>query len=149
MHLLTPQHLNVYIRISSPTCSKQEFWLPYPLSKLPPTSSFSVNSYFIKPVALGKTQTSCPVSPFLSLCTFRTSPCPSPLPARCISNPLSSFHLNCSTVIQGPSAVLRLSLCPLHKLPSFHSTTYLLQSILCPAASETLKTKQNNATRTC
>jgi len=95
VHPLTPQHLNVYIRISSPTCSKQEFWLPYPLSKLLPTS-FSVNSYFIKPVAVGETQTSRPVFPFLSLCTFRTAPCSAPLPARCISNPFSSFHLNCS-----------------------------------------------------
>ena len=95
VHPLTPQHLSVYIRISSPTCSKQEFWLPYPLSKLLPTS-FSVNSYFIKPVAVGETQTSRPVFPFLSLCTFRTAPCSAPLPARCISNPFSSFHLNCS-----------------------------------------------------
>lgn len=63
-----------------------------PISTVQPASNllFSVNSYFIKPVALRKTETSCPVFPFLSLCAFRTSPRSSPLPARCILNPPSS-----------------------------------------------------------
>ena len=68
---------------------------------------------------------------------------------------LIACEMHLESILFSPSQLLhshsgpitsKLLLCPLHKLPSFHSSTYLLQSILCPAASKTFKKKKTNKT---
>ena len=145
-HPLTPQHLNAYITISSPTCSKQEFWLPYPLSKLPPILYSLWKAISLNQLHCGKQKHHAQFSLF-SHCAHSVHHRVHHLCLRGASRIRPLLSISTAPVIQGPSPAFKLLPGPLHKLPGFHSTTYLLQSILCPAASETFK--KSNATLHC
>lgn len=139
----------IYKNIKPNTRSKQEFWLPYPLSKLPPTSSFSVNSYFIKPVALGKHKHHARFPLFSRfahipyITTSITFACEMHL------EPTLFFPSQLLPVTPGPINQYLDYCCVLFTSFAASATTCLLQSILCPAASEALQTKQNSAARHC